>query len=376
MSMMKDMESKYILYSVYHDLSLEERSREVYLALTQISNYQVIVNSLGKFSSISNNDDFKFVPKKNKIFGMLRLINFWKLTKRLLRQYNPKVVVLHDDAVLVRYIKRNYPDIKIVYDQSELEIDRKISGIKTLFLKLCDLFGKNAVKLCDLFITANEERAKISKQYYNFECNYIVFNNMHKIAENEIGREFEEKYSHVFSKRVDVIVYGGGIAKDRGTFDLIDAVKMDKDKYLIIAGAAWKNLSIFQDKLRRENIDNVEYVGFVSRREWAYILSKSSASVVYYDKTISLNFKYCASGKGYESLFLGVPIICSDNPPLVSLCEEYKCGVCGDNMRVATKSLFTQYDYYKENAKVFSGLVDYDSRIPNLSQQIVYELRL
>ncbi len=368
------MGNNYILYSVYHDLALEERSHEVFLALAQIPNYRMLVNSLGDFASAKEKEALTFIPKKNKCFGMLRLFDFWKLTKRLIRKYNPSIVVLHDDAVLVRYIKRHYPDIKIIYDQSELEIDRKIIGIKTLFLKVCDWYGRKAVKLCDLFIAANEERAEISKQYFGFDYDYLVFNNMHKISDDDIGNEFEEKYFHVFSKGVDVITYGGGIAVDRGTFDLIDAVKGDSSKYLLIAGSSWNNLQQFEKKLENELIKNVKYIGYVSRREWAYILSKSSASVVFYDKNISMNFKYCASGKGYESLFLGVPIICSDNPPLVSLCNDYKCGVYGTDMKDTTKCLFENYSYYKENAMNFSNLVDYENRIPSLAKQIANKL--
>lgn len=370
------MGSNYILYSVYHDLALEERSHEVFLALEQIPNYQMIVNSLGEFTSAKEKETLTFIPKKIKYFGILRLFDFWGLTKKLIRKYNPSIVVIHDDAVLVRYIKKHYPDIKIIYDQSELEIDRRVTGIKTFFLKLCDWYGRKAVKLCDLFIAASEERAEISKQYFGFDYDYITFNNMHRIADDDIGNEFEKKYSHVFSKGIDVITYGGGIAIDRGTFDLIDAVKGDSSKYLIVAGSAWNNFPKFKQKLKNELINNVEYIGYVSRREWAYILSKSSASVVFYDKNISMNFKYCASGKGYESLFLGVPIICSDNPPLVSLCKDYKCGVCGTNMRDATKKLFENYEYYKENARIFSSLVDYESRIPKLSKQIAIKLTM
>lgn len=366
--------TNYVLYAVYHDLTLEERSHEVYQAISHLPNVKIILNSLGSLPEEEAKSTILFSPIERKRVGMLRLFSFWNLTKKLLKQYKPAVVVVHDDSVLIRYIKKHYPETKIVFDQSELEIDRKVTGLKTAFLKCCDLFGKNAVKQCDLFISANEERAIISKKYYNLDCKYIAFDNMHKIKEDNVGYEFFDKYKHIFSNDKLVIVYGGGIAIDRGTFDLINAVKNNDKLYLLVAGSEWNNLPKFNDVIVQDAIDNVEYVGYVSRREWGYIMKNASASVVFYDPTISLNFKYCASGKGYESLFMGVPLICSENPPLISLCEKYKCGVCNSDMGIAVKKLLDNYEYYKKNALEFSSLIDYENRIPELAKSLENEL--
>lgn len=374
MSRSKDS-TKYILYAVYHDLTIEERSREVYQALAKLPDVKIILNSLGSLPDEEKIESTNiYSPVKRKYLGILRLLSFWNLTKKLLKRYKPAVVVVHDDAVLIRYIKKYYPETQIVYDQSELEINRKVTGLKTAFLKCCDWFGKDAVKYCDLFISANEERAIISKEYYRFKCKYIVFNNMHKIKEEEVGFEFADKYKHAFLSDKLTIVYGGGIAEDRGTFALVDAVKSNKKLYLLVAGAEWNNLQKFNDKLEQDAIENVEYVGYVSRREWGYILKNAAASVVFYDPSVSLNFKFCASGKGYESLFMGVPIICSENPPLISLCEKYKCGICNSNMVIALNRLLENYDYYKLNAIKFDSLVNYDNRIEVFASSIKDEL--
>lgn len=369
----KNIGQKIIVYAVYHDLTVEERSHEVYQALCMIA--KVALNSLGTVPTQDlKNKVIVISPCRFKRLGFLRLFDFWYKTKQMIKKYHPAVVVLHDDAVLIRYVKKYYPDIKIVYDQSELEIDRKVKSFKTAFLKMCDWFTKKDIKQIDLFISANKERGEISKKFYNFKCNTIIFNNMHKIQETDIGYEFAEKYQDIFSKEKLVIIHGGGIAHDRGTFKLIEAVKNNNNLYLIIAGAAWNNLQKYNDMIKNEGITNVKYVGFVQRREWAYILKNAGASVVYYDPDISLNFKFCESGKGYESLFLGVPLICSANPPLISLCKEYRCGVCNNDMLEAINELCQYYEYYKQHAMLFAEKVNYENRIIDLSNTIRKEL--
>lgn len=366
---------KNIIYAVYHDLSIEERSNEVFQALTKIPNSRVILNSLSEMpNNLLNKNTVFYSPRKPKYFTFLRLFKFWRLTKKLLSKYKPVAIILHDDAKLINYVLKKFPQTKIIYDQSELEIDRKITNLKTLFLKIVDMYGKNSIKYSNLFITANEERAEISKRYYQFTCKHVVFNNMHKINEEDIGIEYEDKYKYIFKEKSRVIVYGGGISKERGTFDLIDAIDKYEDIFLIIAGSCWNNLEVYKNKLRRDNISNVKYIGFVSRREWSYVLSKSMASFVYYDSNISLNFKYCASGKAYESLFIGVPLICSSNPPLISLCDEYECGVYSSNVKDSVDKLLSKYDYYKKNALKFKNLVDFDGRIPALAKSLEIEI--
>ena len=66
-------------------------------------------------------------------------------------------------------------------------------------------------------------------------------------------------------------------------------------------------------------------------------------------ETKNLNTKYCASGKIYEYLYEGLPILAYKNIPLKRFIEKYKIGVSGDNFNELINELESNYDKYKKN---------------------------
>ena len=97
---------------------------------------------------------------------------------------------------------------------------------------------------------------------------------------------------------------------------------------------------------------------------------ESQASVVLFDKN-SINTKFCASGKCYESLFVKTPILASENPPLKRLCEQEGIGVSNDNFYEGIKTLENNYDYYVKNVENYLLKLDYDNRLKVLEKQIL-----
>ena len=62
-----------------------------------------------------------YIINKDKTFA---LFNFLKTAKKVIKNIQPDIVVLHDNdcSVLIPYIKRKLPRAKIIYDSSELYI--------------------------------------------------------------------------------------------------------------------------------------------------------------------------------------------------------------------------------------------------------------
>jgi len=56
----------------------------------------------------------------------------------------------------------------------------------------------------------------------------------------------------------------------------------------------------------------------------------ANAAIMFYDHRNydSINYKYCNPSKVYDYLSVGLPIISSDNPSMISLIQENKAGVC------------------------------------------------
>lgn len=355
-----------IVFVCYHDILTEARSQDTLKALENLGEVTVISqNDLPEWSKSKN----CIVPYENQKEG-LRYVRFLSKAKEIIKTMKPDLILLHDAVLLIPYIKRVSKKSCIVCDQSELMIDRKISNIKMLILKFLDLYSKPFMKNADLVICANDERAIITQFYFGLKQKPYVFENIHRIDDLYNEEILNAKYGS-FVNKCNVIVYGGGISNSRKTYDLIRAVSMIHGVKLIVAGAKPEGLSEYNRLINELKInDRVEYVGFVPRSEWRYLLSIADISFVAFE-SCSWNSIYCASGKAYESLFEGTPILCSCNPPLQRLCDDKRVGIATDDIVVGINELLSHISRYKENALEYSKTLDYETRIKALSKQIL-----
>jgi hypothetical protein len=355
-----------ILFVVYHDLNIEARSKETLEALKKLGDVSLVT-----FAIPSNEETVDInVSFYSKFLPGIRYLLFLSKAKRVMRKVKPDMIVLHDCSLLIPYIKNKFPKSIIVYDQSELYIDRKPKSIKGLVLKMIDKIDKKYIKYSDITISANKERAEIMKGYYDLNKQPIVFDNMHRIDDEYNVGELDEKYGKYFKFDSFYIVYAGGIHERRKTYELIRAVGTLGHKYrLIIAGSAPEGLSKFNRVLNENNFENINYVGFIPRSEWKYLLNKANISVVAFAMDVVNNI-YCASGKMYESLFEGTPILTSENPPLKRICSEFSVGVSRSSFTEGILELESKFKFFKKNSLNFKNLVDYEGRIERLANEI------
>ena len=81
-----------------------------------------------------------------------------------------------------------------------------------------------------------------------------------------------------------------------------------------------------------------------------------------------LNNKYCASGKLYEFLYEGIPVVTTTNPPLKGLCKRYGIGIADDDYFNGINAVLDNYTQYKNAVKRFintNTVEDNDNRIVN-----------
>ena len=184
-------------------------------------------------------------------------------------------------------------------------------------------------------------------------------------------QECEEKLDKFFKDDCFNILFAGGIGAERHTYDYIRGVSDAKVKCnLVIAGSA-SELAVEQYKALVEELgmENVCYVGMLTRAQLRYCMQKSQASVVVFDKK-SYNTIYCASGKCYESLFEGVPILASENPPLKRLCEEHGVGVSDDNFARGIETLYENYEEACAAVRAYVSDLAYEQRVDTLAHEI------
>lgn len=379
--------------TIYHDINHEARSMEI-LKCMELLCEKVFFVSFSKPKTFSTSAEC--IQTKS---GFFKYYSFLKTALKTIKEIEPDLIFLHDNACspILKRIVRKKVNCKVIYDSSELYVldsitntydflekseqkDSTKHGLQYYVNKLKKALRRNNIidenkylKYADVVIAANLERAKFMKEIHGLEKEPIVFNNIHKIDEDYDKKALDCKFSIYFEDNSRVILYLGGIAKERRTLELLDSVQKLSNKrklLLLIAGSATNDMKKQFEQIMRDNsIKNTFYLGFITRGEIKYLLSRSDISVSVFSKD-TLNNYFCESGKVYESLFEGVPVLTSDNPPLKRLCEEEGVGVSCDSFDEGIETILDNYELYKANIVKYIDSTDYEKRVPKLAKAI------
>lgn len=354
-----------IMFLAYHDVNTEARTQEILRC----------AESLGEayFVSYSRPTGINHCVSLQTGRGVRSYITFLIDAIRYLKSVKPDVVILHDNytAIILVWLlflkKRPF----IIYDASELYVDRKPKGIKDRLASIMQYLEQKFTKFADVTIAANVERAKIMYERYKLKTMPIVFDNIHRIDDIYDEVECDSKYNQYFIGDKFNILYAGGISKARMIYELVDAVGILGGKYqLLVMGLSNKiEVHQFESYLREKGYVNTTYLGFLTRAEFKYFLNKANISVSAFAMD-TINNIYCASGKVYESLFEGTPILTTENPPLKRICEDYSVGVSTNNFYEGIKELENNYITYCREVQNFVAALDYDNRIERLTRDL------
>jgi glycosyltransferase involved in cell wall biosynthesis len=237
----------------------------------------------------------------------------------------------------------------------ELYIDYKMPGLGNIFLK----FESKLIKKADIVLARNIERADIMKKHYKLSETPIILENIRRIEKEYDPDEMELKYSGYFTHEINIIS-AGGLDFERGVGRLILAMKELPNCGLYICGRGTTEAYEQACKIISENqLQNIYIFDKKPLSELRYIMSRCNIGTVEYSQN-RLNSIYCASGRLYEYLFEGLPVVTTTNPPLKRLCEKYSIGVSTDDVLCGIKIILSEYDKYRLNVKSFiDSLMNY-----------------
>lgn len=381
---------------IYHDINHEARSMEMLKSMEQLCNQCFYVSYIEPL-----------YPHTSQVIrtagGKLRYLSFIRGAINAISKLQPDLVFLHDNmcAPILKWLVKHQYKGRVIYDSSELfvriskkmiipqlELDREKlippekhsysikSWILTVKIKMASgnmKIEQKYIQRADVVIAANLERAEYMRTLYGLSTLPCVYDNMHRIDEPVDEAKCTEKFARYFKKRCFHIVYAGGIDRNRRTFELVRAVgdlAQILPVRLLILGREEKNERKRIDHYVQENeLDCIHYLGYLTRGELKYILNHAQISVSAFQRD-SINNLYCASGKIYESLFEGIPILTSENPPLKKLCTQFGVGVSNDDFSVGIQALYKQYDIYCENVKKYIATLHYEERIELLTREL------
>lgn len=357
-----------IVFCYYDNINFDARAQEELNALASMGEVTFVSYSEFKDNTIKN--------VHNKITKKRNYLDFLVLSRKVIKNVKPDLLFLHDNycAALVKYAKK-IGNVVIAYDMSELYIGRNNAN-KLTKVKLYDWFLRKQeydnLQCVDIIISANLHRGLIAKGYFGLELQPVIFDNIHRIDENYDEMICKEKYSELFDKNKFVVLYAGGLGypDERDTSFILEAANaLGNEIELIIAGKKSEFNPIY-DKAMEANT-NIHYIGMIPRAELKYLYRHANINVVTFSLT-TINNIYCASGKLYEGLFEGLPIVCSENPPMAELCESKGVGVIAVNHDYADaiRTIMSNIDEYKENVKNYINSIGYENRVLKLKEAI------
>ncbi|MCH5272395.1 MAG: hypothetical protein J1E35_01855 [Lachnospiraceae bacterium] len=318
-----------------------------------------------------NRTEGKKITIKDK--GFFSYIRFILLSIKLSKKVNILFVDNRLACVPALAIWAIRKKILIIQDVRELYIKKEIKRIRG---KIGCFFEEKLIKKADIILCANKERAAIMKKIYHLSSEPYAFLNMHMLEKNACDDEYAQKYEQLFPNNSKVLISTAGCDISRMTDKLVLAMREYKETaiLLLVGKSNEEDINIINKLMRDNRINNVFILPQVAEGELKYLISKSDIGVVSYSQ-VDANNKYCASGKIYEFLYEGKPVVTTTNPPLKNMCVEFEIGYSDDAFVTAIKKTIDNIEELKYNVEKYFKPKEIENNNAMLIQHIKELLR-
>lgn len=272
-------------------------------------------------------------------------------------------------ALLVKWFKR---PCYIVQDVRELYFAEKVHGKGKFFA----WFERILMKKADVVLCANSERSEIMEKEFKLKKRPMVFENIRFLTgdydEGEMARKYEGVFKYPFN-----LVSTSGLFMARDTDKLIESMKNLDDRFglFFVGSSSESDIARMNEIMQTHGIKNVHLIGKVPMTELVYIVRQCQIGMVHYHKR-NLNNKFCASGKIYEFLHEGLPIVTTENPPLKKMCDAHGIGIADDSFSNAVQTIAENYAEYQTQVKEFVKDISVEAYNQRIAAQICAELEV
>lgn len=267
------------------------------------------------------NDNFKCIGVARRGKGILALLSFWKAILKELKNDNYTHLYLHDYYLTIVVILLSKNKIKhTTYDAHELIIPEPGKSLRGIIFSYLE---RITIKKFSLVVCANKERAQIMHKYYKLASEPLAIRNI-SISYDKQTLQIARKNKILNEIR---ILYQGDVSFERGLKSIINLHAYLPEKYKIVILGGGPNLEDIKKIIQDLNIYNkIECLGRRPLKELPEIMAKCDIGIVSYSYK-GLNNIYCSPNKVYEYAQAGLPIICTDQPPLKKIIDSYKIGI-------------------------------------------------
>ena len=226
----------------------------------------------------------------------------------------------------------------IIYDMWEFYTLKEHKKLTSRLGTLVEIF---VLKRVNKVIVCNAHRKTLIRRYYGIE-NADVIENIRALPYEEISDvNLKEKYlSHISWSAVNFVITNG-FSSERGDTNLIEAFANQYNYSLTFIGRSTAADEVLLEELiSKKGLSNIYKVNTIPYAILAGVVKFFDFGVVNYSLR-NLNNKYCASGKVYEFMFLGLPVLTSSNPSLKQVTDHYHCGESTNELSTGISRLVT-----------------------------------
>lgn len=290
-----------------------------------------------------------FLIKKNQIKNFINKFIFCRQAFKVLKKIKPDIIHCNDlDTLYGGYLYKKFSsNSKIVYDSHELYPESQL-GLKKF---IWNVIERRLIKVVDEFILPEVNRSKYFKQKYGLNSINIIENFPEKIRlENTNYIELSEPKT----KGKQKILYIGRIAKDRGAEEIVKAMMLIPEEFILIfIGTTFYN---FKEKflkfIRSQRLtDRIFIFDPVKNSDVIKYINSSDYGLVFYNDT-NINNYYCASNKLFEFILCKKYLITNNYPGLIEVVEKNNYGICIEKVDYrsianAILKIHTEFDNFK-----------------------------
>ena len=278
-------------------------------------------------------------------------------------------------GILPGYLVKRLTGAKyVVQDCRELYDMKSAAGIPG---RIGCIMEKIFTRHSNVVIAANAFRAKIMVGMFGLKRRPLNYENIRRLensSEDEAQRVAED-CKDFFNEKKFRIVSTAGCDMSRTTGKMLDAMKELGDGYelLLIGESEEEDEEIVRQTILMNGLTNVKILPRMDQDHLKYFIDQSQVGMVTYHQR-DLNNKYCASGKIFEFLYEGKPVVTSTNPPLKTFCDNHGVGIADDHYARAIRAIAENYDKWQTTVEKFVSRVHVEKNNHRLAEKIRKEL--
>lgn len=237
------------------------------------------------------------------------------------KERHADVYHFHDPELLLLGLILKWSGKKVIYDVHE-DVPRQIlykrwlpQSLRRFISFIYEQFEHFASKQLTAVVAATP---KIAERFERIGCRVVVIKNYPILS--------HFKMSNVnWDEKEKVVCYIGSITKERGIYEIVDAIEKTNGVRLLLAG----KFAYEEDYERVKNMNGwtkVDYLGYLSQDDVKKVIERARCGLVLLHPTST--YIDSLPVKMFEYMNGGIPVIASNFPLWKQIIEQNECGIC------------------------------------------------